>query len=111
MKLFKTLMSKYKLQINYLIFGAVTTIVNIISYFLFYNILATNHQQNAKGEGVELSHRTKKIQRGNLLFKLQKIAIEKSVSGKHGIGGNDLFSAAFCATYLHTLLGDLHLVV
>ena len=30
---------KYKMQINYLVFGGVTTVVNVVVYYVFYNKL------------------------------------------------------------------------
>lgn len=34
---------KYKLQINYLIFGGLTTLINIVTYIFFYDILALSN--------------------------------------------------------------------
>ncbi|CAM3098738.1 GtrA family protein [Leuconostoc rapi] len=40
---FKTLFTKYQAILLYAIFGVLTTIVNIIVFFLFYNQLHTGH--------------------------------------------------------------------
>ena len=34
---------KYKQQINYLIFGGLTTLINIVTYIVFYDILALSN--------------------------------------------------------------------
>lgn len=35
----KTYIKKYRQEINYIIFGALTTLVNFLSYYIFYNQL------------------------------------------------------------------------